>query len=106
MKENTKNIVHAALLITLGIIIPFFFHMTGVSGKIFLPMHIPVFIAGIYLTPFYALIVGMTTPIISSLATGMPPIFPMAVLMMVELGAYGIITSLLSRKFKLNIFIT
>ena len=69
-------------------------------------MHIPVFIGGILLAPELAILVGFLTPLLSSLLTGMPILFPIAIIMMFELGTYGFIVSKLTRKYKLTIIIT
>ncbi|MBC8591326.1 ECF transporter S component [Wansuia hejianensis] len=105
-RTRTTNIVMSGLLLALGLIIPGIFHATGIPGTIFLPMHIPVLLGGFLLPPVYALLLGILTPILSSLITGMPPLFPMAVIMVFELGIYGLIASLLYRKLELNLIIS
>ena len=68
-------------------------------------MHIPVLLSGFVLGPAYGLGVGVITPLLSSILTGMPPLVtpvPMAVIMIFELGAYGMVSGLLNKKFKLN----
>lgn len=93
-----KRIVIAGLLLAIGVIVPYIFHMSSISGTVFLPMHIPVLLGGFLLPPHLALMLGMLTPLINSLVTGMPPLFPIAIIMIVELGFYGLIASLLYRK--------
>lgn len=105
-RTNTKNIVLAGLLIAIGLIVPSIFHTTGINGRVFLPMHIPVLLGGFLLSPLYALLVGMITPLVNSLLTGMPPLFPTAIIMMFELGAYGLIASYVYRKFKMPLIIS
>lgn len=100
-KNNTKRLIIAGLLLAIGIIIPMIFHTTGIPGTVFLPMHIPVLIGGFLLPPYLALLLGMLTPIINSLITGMPTVFPMAVIMVFELGIYGLVASVLYRKLEL-----
>ncbi len=102
-KITTKELVLSGLLLASGIIIPMIFHMFGMTGPIALPMHIPVLIGGFLLPPQLALILGITTPLISGVLTGMPVMFPMAVIMAFELGAYGLTASLSTRKFNLPI---
>ena len=99
--NHTKEIVIAGILLAIGFIIPNAFHGVGIPGNIFLPMHISVFLGGLLLSPYLALVLGMITPILSSLITGMPPLFPMAIIMVFELGAYGFISSILYRKMKM-----
>lgn len=109
MKKNrmeVKEWVIASFFVALGIMLPMLFHTVGIAGPIFLPMHIPVLIAGFILSPWLALFVGIIIPLLSSVLTGMPILFPMAVVMMFELGAYGFIVSLISRSTKWNIILT
>lgn len=102
--NKTKEIVLSGLLLASGIILPMIFHIFSLTGPIALPMHIPVLIGGFLLSPPLALLLGITTPIISGLLTGMPVMFPMAIIMALELGIYGLTASLAARKFKLSIF--
>ncbi|TAH69469.1 MAG: ECF transporter S component [Anaerolineaceae bacterium] len=98
MKTERKNSVYrltvGGLLLAIGIVIPRMFHMFGTPeiGKVFLPMHISVFIAGIYLGGYYGTLIGFITPLINSLF-GMP-IFPFNVIMAFELAAYGLFAGL------------
>lgn len=99
---KTKELVLSGLLLASGIILPMIFHMFGMTGPIALPMHIPVLIGGFLLSPHLALALGIITPVISGLLTGMPVMFPMAVIMAFELGIYGLTASLAVRKLKLS----
>ena len=92
-KFTTKEIVLSGL--------PMLFHMFGMTGPIALPMHIPVLIGGFLLSPQLALLLGIITPVISGLLTGMPIMFPMGIIMAVELGIYGLTASLMTAKLKL-----
>ncbi len=103
-KVTTKKLVLSGLLLAVGLILPMIFHMFNMTGPIFLPMHIPVLIGGMLLNPSMALILGVITPIISSVLTGMPVAFPMALIMAFELGTYGLVASLAISKFKINTF--
>lgn len=105
MKEQmTKKLVLSGLFIAVGIILPIAFHAVEGGGSIFLPMHIPVLIAGFFLDWPFALAVGVLTPLLSSLFTGMPPLFPVLLFMIPELAVYGIVVSLLYRKLNMNIY--
>ncbi|MFQ6003832.1 MAG: ECF transporter S component [Candidatus Zixiibacteriota bacterium] len=100
IKFSTKEITLTALFITLGVILPIIFHQFALAGRIFLPMHIPVFLAGIFVGPVSGLIVGLVCPTISFFLTGMPP--PYAVpLMSLELPIYGLSMGILIRWIKL-----
>ncbi|HEY8362965.1 MAG TPA: ECF transporter S component [Tissierellaceae bacterium] len=99
-RNYVRDLVISGLMLALGIIIPYIFHSTGISGAIFLPMHIPVLIGGFLLAPQYALLLGILTPLVNSLVTGMPNLFPISVIMACELGTYGLLASILFFKFK------
>jgi hypothetical protein len=102
IKFSAKEITLTALFITLGVVIPIVFHQFALAGRIFLPMHIPVFLAGIFVGPVGGLIVGLVCPTLSFLLTGMPP--PYAVpLMSMELMIYGLSIGILIRWIKLPI---
>lgn len=102
-KSNLQQLVRAALLIAIGIILPQAFHSIKDAGNILLPMHIPVLIGGFILSPYYAICVGVVIPILSSLFTGMPPV-PYIYVMILELVSYGLFISLLHNKFKLGVY--
>ncbi|CDZ75732.1 putative membrane protein [Peptoniphilus sp. ING2-D1G] len=87
--NKTKEIVLASLFIAAGLIIPMIFHTFHLGGPTFLPMHLPVLLAGMILPPSTALLVGVLTPVLSSLFTGMPLIYPILPIMVAELGVYG-----------------
>lgn len=78
-----------ALFLACGLLLPIAFHMFGMAGKIFLPMHIPVFMAGLLLGWRKGLFIGILTPLLSSFLTGMPSLYPMAPIMSIELAVYG-----------------
>jgi len=105
MKKNkVQEMVLASLFIAIGIVLPMIFHSFGL-GSTFLPMHIPVLIAGFTLGLPYAVAVGMFTPLLSSLLTGMPPIFPVMPYMIFELGTYAAMGYYLGQKLKLNTYL-
>ncbi|HVP36405.1 MAG TPA: ECF transporter S component [Terriglobales bacterium] len=104
MRISAKQISLSGLFISLGIIIPFLFHQIGLAGRIFSPMHFPVFFAGILIGPLSGAIVGFLSPILSFFLTGMPP--PYAVpLMAFELPVYGLTIGLLVRHLKLPLIV-
>lgn len=102
IKLTSKDITLTALFITLGVTVPILFHQMALAGRIFSPMHIPVFLAGIFVGPVSGLIVGLACPVMSFLLTGMPP--PYAVpLMSLELPVYGISIGILIRVIKVPV---
>ena len=88
MQNRTKRITLVGLFIALCILIPIIFHMFGL-GKMFLPMFLPILLAAFTIQYPGALFVGTLGPLVSSLSTGMPPLFPMALSMSIE----GLVTA-------------
>jgi len=88
-----RQVVIASFLCAAGIVVPMIFHAVGL-GRMFLPMHLPILIAGLVLPWREAVITGLVTPWASALITGMPPM-PTAVIMSIELAALAGIASLL-----------
>lgn len=105
---KTRNIVKGSMCIALGVLLPQVFHLVGGAGPAFLPMHIPVLLSGFLVNPITGLYVGILTPILSHLITGMPPIapIPMLPIMIFELSTYGFIAGILYNKLKMNVFIS
>ncbi|MEF9984567.1 MAG: ECF transporter S component [Oscillospiraceae bacterium] len=104
MNTKTKNLVIAGLLTALGIAIPQLFHLVGMSGSVFLPMHIPVLLCGIICGPTLGGLCGLLVPLLCGLLTGMPPLFPVATYMACELIAYGVIIGFMFKKT--NVFVS
>lgn len=103
MSVNSKitalSITTTALFIALGLTLPILFHTTGVSGRLFLPMHIPVLLCGLICGPYMGALCGAVVPILSSL-TGMPVLFPVGLSMSLELAVYGAVGGLCMRIFR------
>lgn len=78
----------------MGVALPLIFHAFPLGGRIFLPMHIPTFVAGLVLGPLAGLVVGAGSPILSALITGRPPVF-YVIPMIFELATYGVVAGLL-----------
>lgn len=105
MKRDSKTVKIAlgAMLTALSIVLPQIFHLTGIPqvGAVFLPMHIPVLLAGFMLGPVYAPIIGAIAPVISHLLTNMP-VAARLPFMIVELLFYGLASGLFYHVFRLK----
>lgn len=97
---KTKKIVLSALLLAIGIILPFFTGQIKEIGDTLLPMHIPVLLTGFICGWQWGLVVGLVLPILRSTLFSMPPMFPNAMWMAAELATYGLISGLLYHKTK------
>ena len=97
---KTKKMILASFFIAVGLILPMIFHTVNLSGTIFSPMHLPVMLGGFLLGPIYGAAIGIITPVLSSILTGMPPLMPVMPMMALELLGYGFMTGLLFSKTK------
>jgi hypothetical protein len=100
MNKEIKNIVLSGLFIAIGVILPPILHTVNL-GPVVSPMHFPVLLCGLLLGWKYGLTVGIIIPLLASLLWGNPPIVPIAIIMGVELAAYGFFSGLLYQKVKL-----
>ena len=91
-KTNTKKISTSAMLMALGLVLPFVTGQIPQIGSMLLPMHLPVFLCGLICGWKYGLFVGLVLPVLRSLIFGMPPMYPTAVAMAFELAAYGAVS--------------
>ncbi|MDZ7261925.1 MAG: class I SAM-dependent methyltransferase [candidate division KSB1 bacterium] len=104
-KIPIQELVLAALFGALGLVLPIFFHALGL-GSVFLPMFLPLLTLGFMVSVPTAVAVGLMTPIISSLLTGMPPIVPpIAPIMSVEAAAMAGLASWLYHNLRVNFWI-
>lgn len=104
MKKEITKITIATMCIAIAICFAMVIHLIGGMqlGNIISPMHIPVFIGGMILGWKYGLVIGILTPLISSLTRGVPPIMPTGLGMSLELGTYGLVAGLFSSNIKLT----
>ena len=99
MNKKLRRLVFAAVCLALAYVLPFLTGQIPEIGSRLCPMHIPVLLCGFICGPWYGIAVGLIAPILRSLTLGMPPLFPTAVAMCFELGAYGLFAGLFYRLF-------
>lgn len=110
METVLKSKVQSKILLNiifvgLALALPQMFHLFGMTGPVFLPMHIPVILAGFTLGSVYGLLAGALSPIISTFLTGMPVAFPMLPIMVLELSTYGLVSGMLTKYTKIPIIL-
>ena len=98
MKDNIRKMVVSAMFLALGFVLPFFTAQLKEIGDTLLPMHIPVMLCGLICGWKYGLSVGIMLPFLRSVLVGMPPLYPNAVWMALEMGTYGMVIGLLYNK--------
>ena len=94
---SLQKLVCAALCLSLCIVLPFLTGQLRDLGNALLPMHLPVLLCGLLCGWQYGLAVGFLAPLLRSLMFSMPPMFPGAVGMCVELAIYGLVIALAYR---------
>ena len=99
--SSTRRLVLTALFVALGVALPQAFHAVPNAGSIFLPMHIPVLLAGFSVGPLFGLCAGILTPLLSHLMFGMPPA-PVLPSMLFELALYGLMSGLLTKIIRIK----
>ena len=94
-REALRKMVLSAMFIAIGLILPFFTGQLPQIGSMLLPMHIPV-VCGWY----YGAAVGLILPVTRFLLFGMPPLYPTALSMSIELCVYGLTIGLIYGLFR------
>lgn len=102
--SSARFTAHTALYLALAILLPLGFHAFGLGGRIFLPMHLPVLLAGFLVGPVSGIVVGLLAPVLSHLLTGMPPTYAVP-LMALELPMYGLVAGIAYRRLHMNLYV-
>lgn len=93
--NNILKMVFAAFFLALAFVLPFFTGQIPEIGSMLCPMHIPVLLCGFICGWPWGLAVGFIAPLMRSLILGMPPPFPTAICMALELAVYGSICGIM-----------
>ena len=95
--DNVLRMIISALCLALAFVLPFLTGQIPEIGAMLCPMHLPVLLSGFICGPIWGLTVGFTAPLLRSLTLGMPPLFPTAVCMALELAVYGAVAGLMHK---------
>ena len=111
MRTNSKvyKTVLSGMFLAMAQLLPFLTGQIPEIGKALSPMHIPVFLAGFFVGPVYAAVVGFIAPLLRAILFGMPVLFPSATAMAFELATYGAVSGLLYQALsnkKINIYVS
>ena len=104
-QSRTRWLTFSALFLALALVLPIGFHAVSMGGRVLLPMHLPVMLAGFLIGPGSGVLVGLLAPLLSHLMTGMPPTYAVP-LMTFELVVYGLIAGLAYKKLRVNIYVS
>lgn len=97
--------IQFALIMGLAVLLPLGFHIAGLKGDIFIPIYTATIFAAVSLNIPMAVIVGLISPVVNNMVTGMPSYypFPMMQILLIELAVLAVSLSLF-KKSKLPIF--
>ena len=103
---RTKKMCFAALLLALGWLLPLLTGQNRDLGNMLSLIHIPAYLGGFLLGPWYGLLLGCLIPLSRSVFFGMPVLYPRALCMAFEMAAYGGISGgiywILNKKSKMT----
>ena len=94
-KERTRTMVLAALFLALGVVLPSLTGAIKEIGDSLLPLHLAVMLCGVICNWQYATAIGAVLPFLRAAFFGMPPLYPNAVWMALELATYGFVIGFL-----------
>lgn len=97
MKTSSRlyQLVLTAILLALGMVLPFLTGQIPTIGQAISPLHIPVFICGLTCGWGWGAALGVVLPLLRSVVFGMPPLVAVAIPMAFELAVYGAACGLL-----------
>lgn len=94
-----QKMVTAAMLLAVGMVLPFLTGQIPQIGIMMLPMHLPVLVCGLICGWQYGGMVGFILPLLRYACFGAPPM-PNGIAMAFELAAYGAIVGFLYNRSK------
>lgn len=94
-KSGLYSLLVTAILLAVGIVLPFLTGNVQVLGQAISPLHIPVLICGLTCGWYWGMGLGIVLPLLRSVLFGMPPLVPVAIPMAFEMAAYGALCGLL-----------
>lgn len=94
-----RELARCGLFGAAALLLPLLFHLVRL-GHVFMPMYLPLVALAFLVRPGPAALTGLVTPLLSGVATGMPPFYPpVAVCMAVELAAMAALIGLTQRRW-------
>ena len=100
--KNKKilKLVLSALFLSIGLVLPLLTSQIKEIGDTLLPMHIPVMLCGVICGAYYGFSIGLILPFLRSIIFSMPPMYPNALWMALELASYGLVIGVLYTHLK------
>ncbi len=104
-----KNIIFSVFCFTLCLLLLLLTSKIPQIDNTFSLIHIPVLICGFIYGWLYGLTIGVVAPLVICILFKIFPIFPTGIIMLLELGTYGLVSGVLYDYFQKNtitVFIT
>lgn len=98
-RSYVLRLVLSAMLLAIGLYLPFLTGQIQQIGNMLCPMHLPVLLCGLICGWQYGGVVGFVLPLLRHMLFLMPPM-PNAIAMAFELAAYGIVAGALYACFR------
>lgn len=98
MNKPSIKLVYASLFLALGMVLPMLTSHIKEIGDSLLPMHFAVMMCGLICGWKYGLAVGFILPYLRAIIFNMPPLYPNAIWMSLELATYGLVIGALYSK--------
>lgn len=105
-RNHVLDLVLASMFLSLAVILPTITMNIKEIADSLLLMHLPIMLCGLICGAKYGLASGLMAPIIRSLIFTMPPLYPRAIYMALELATYGFVLGLLYKKTKGKIYVS
>ena len=93
--QRTKTLVLAGMFLALGVVLPSLTGSIKEIGDSLLPLHLVVMLCGVICGWQYAATIGAVLPFLRAAFFSMPPFYPNAVWMSLELITYGFVIGFL-----------
>lgn len=94
-RDQLQKMLITAVLLAVGMVLPFLIGQVRVLGQAISPLHIPALICGLTCGWPWGIALGVVLPILRGAVFGMPPLMPTGLAMACEMAVYGAVTGLL-----------
>ncbi|MDD5342020.1 MAG: ECF transporter S component [Patescibacteria group bacterium] len=103
--STLKWALFSTIFTALSVGLPWVAHQFNLAGSVYLPMHFFVLVAALLAGWRVGLAVGIITPLVSYLVSGMP-LLPVLPQITVEIAAYGLSAGVLRGPLKMNTWVS
>lgn len=101
-EQELREVYIGGLFSAIAFVLPIAFHLLGL-GAMFTPMLLPIFCLGFLVRFQVVLSAAIIVPLLSCFLTGMPPLYPpIVIVVMAEAAVLGVAASLLTKNLKIN----